>query len=92
MVRGRLKSRQLTRDSKSNTSSNNDSIPNYAKTLFTAGLGGLSDALMVQDEIPGQVPMQPKRCSCFGLIRIRTHQLRVAAKSLGLALAGRPCL
>jgi hypothetical protein len=29
---------QLTRDSKSNTSSNNDSIPNYAKTLFTAGL------------------------------------------------------
>jgi 23S rRNA-/tRNA-specific pseudouridylate synthase len=28
----------LTRDSKSNTSSNNDSIPNYAKTLFTAGL------------------------------------------------------
>jgi tRNA pseudouridine32 synthase/23S rRNA pseudouridine746 synthase len=92
MVRGRRKSWQLTRDSKS---SNNDSnsIPNYAKTrFFTAGLGGLSDAL-VQDENESQSQVQqiqPKTLLLFRPYTGRTHQLRVAAKSLGLALAGDP--
>jgi tRNA pseudouridine32 synthase/23S rRNA pseudouridine746 synthase len=99
MVRGRRKSWQLTRSdsnskSKNNGNNNNNNIiPNYAKTrFFTAGLGGLSDALMVQDEdeIPGQVQVQPKTLLLFRPYTGRTHQLRVAAKSLGLALAGDP--
>jgi 23S rRNA-/tRNA-specific pseudouridylate synthase len=97
MVRGRRKSWQLTRDTKNNNGGNgnnknnnsNDSIPNYARTrFFTAGLGGLSDAL-VQDERQ-QLPVQPKTLLLFRPYTGRTHQLRVAAKSVGLPLAGDP--
>jgi tRNA pseudouridine32 synthase/23S rRNA pseudouridine746 synthase len=96
MVRGRRKSWQLTRsDNNSKSKSNKDSnssIPNYAKTrFFTAGLGGLSDALVVQDDdVQMQVPVQPKTLLLFRPYTGRTHQLRVAAKSVGLALAGDP--
>jgi tRNA pseudouridine32 synthase/23S rRNA pseudouridine746 synthase len=92
MVRGRRKSWQLTREeSKSkNDRDSNESIPNYARTrFFTAGLGGLSDAL-VQDEDEGQSQVQPKTLLLFRPYTGRTHQLRVAAKSVGLALAGDP--
>jgi tRNA pseudouridine32 synthase/23S rRNA pseudouridine746 synthase len=91
MVRGRRKSWQLTRDSKrKNDGTSNNSVPNYARTrFFTAGLGGLSDAL-VQDEDESQSQLQPKTLLLFRPYTGRTHQLRVAAKSLGLALAGDP--
>lgn len=93
MVRGRRKSWQLTLDtvSSNSNSSSSSSIPNYARTrFFTAGLGGLSDDL-VQDESSTQSQSQPpKTLLLFRPYTGRTHQLRVAAKSVGLALFNDP--
>jgi tRNA pseudouridine32 synthase/23S rRNA pseudouridine746 synthase len=93
MVRGRRKSWQLTRSDSKSKNDGSESIPNYARTrFFTAGLGGLSDALVQnEDESQSQVQqMQPKTLLLFRPYTGRTHQLRVAAKSVGLALTGDP--
>jgi len=55
---------------------------NYAKTrFFTAGLGHLPPTSEMED---------PKTLILFRPYTGRTHQLRVAAKSVGLAIAGDP--
>lgn len=79
MIRGRRKSWQLTRES-----SDSSTPTNYAKTrFFTAGLGGLGHHLANEQ-------VQPKTLLLFRPLSGRTHQLRVAAKSVGLPLAGDP--
>ena len=84
MVRGRRKSWQLIRNNASG--GNIGTRSNYAKTrFFTAGLGGLTDCLADKHQ-----EMQPKTLLLFRPITGRTHQLRVAAKSVGLPLAGDP--
>lgn len=90
MVRGRRKSWQLTRETNSSSNNSSNGNINYAKTrFFTAGLGGLNDALANDNEVL-QVQVQPKTLLLFRPYTGRTHQLRVAAKSVGLPLAGDP--
>jgi tRNA pseudouridine32 synthase/23S rRNA pseudouridine746 synthase len=77
MVKGRRKSWLLTRDSEGESD-------NYAKTrFFTSGLSALANQL-VDTEI------QPKTLVLFRPHTGKTHQLRVAAKSVGLPLLGDP--
>ena len=81
MVRGRRKSWYLTRT----TSKKEDSV-NFAKTRFyTAGLGGLSETARENNK-----KNLPKTLILLRPHTGRTHQLRVAAKSVGLPLAGDP--
>lgn len=80
MVRGRRKSWYLTRDDKSDKS-------NFAVTrFFSAGLGGLD-----HHRLPTEAESQsPSTCLLFRPHTGKTHQLRVAAKSVGLPLMGDP--
>jgi tRNA pseudouridine32 synthase / 23S rRNA pseudouridine746 synthase len=76
MVRGRRKSWYLTRDLQGE---------NYAVTrYFTAGLAGLAGSNVDQEDPP------PKTLLLFRPMTGKTHQLRVAAKSVGLPLQGDP--
>jgi 23S rRNA-/tRNA-specific pseudouridylate synthase len=77
MVKGRRKSWLLTRDLEAESD-------NFAKTrFFTAGLSSLTGQL-VDTEI------QPKTLILFRPYTGKTHQIRVAAKSVGLPLLGDP--
>lgn len=77
MVQGRRKSWLLTRESEANSD-------NYAKTrFFTSGLSLLEDHLI-------DAEIQPKTLILFLPFTGRTHQIRVAAKSVGLPLLGDP--
>lgn len=76
MVKGRRKSWLLTREG--------TCTDNYATTrFFSSGLSTLADHLMGEEE-------QPKTLLLFRPYSGRTHQLRVAAKSVGLPLLGDP--
>lgn len=84
MERGRRKSWKLVRDDKTN----------YAQTrFFSAGLGHLN---ALRDKDPNNTPDKdalPSAPRTLLLLRPhtgKTHQLRVAAKSAGLPLAGDP--
>ena len=77
MVQGRRKSWLLTRESEAKSD-------NYAKTrFFTSGLSLIEDRLM-------DAEIQPKTLILFLPFTGRTHQIRVAAKSVGLPLLGDP--
>mmetsp|Transcript_15934 Transcript_15934/g.26985 ORF Transcript_15934/g.26985 Transcript_15934/m.26985 type:complete len:303 (-) Transcript_15934:263-1171(-) len=77
MVRGRRKSWYLTRDS-------HETSHNYAMTrFFTASLSGLKDHIVVEHA-------DPRTLVLFRPYTGKTHQLRVAAKSVGLPLLGDP--
>jgi 23S rRNA-/tRNA-specific pseudouridylate synthase len=92
MVRGRRKSWYLTR----NEVTNGGGVANLAVTrFFTSGLGAANEHLLVRpgngDEpftLPHLPP--PRTLLLFRPYTGRTHQLRVAAKSVGLPLAGDP--
>lgn len=74
MVKGRRKSWLLTREG----------TDNYASTrFFSTGLSTLAHHLIDEEE-------QPKTLLLFRPYSGRTHQLRVAAKSVGLPLLGDP--
>lgn len=77
MVRGRRKSWYLTREK-------DESSTNMAVTrFFTASLAPFRESA-----VNGETP--PLTCILFRPYTGRTHQLRVAAKSVGLPLAGDP--
>ena len=77
MIQGRRKSWLLTRDSEANSD-------NYAKTrFFTTGLTSIATHLI-------NAEIQPKTLILFLPFTGRTHQVRVAAKSVGLPLLGDP--
>jgi tRNA pseudouridine32 synthase / 23S rRNA pseudouridine746 synthase len=85
MVRGRRKSWYLTRE--------RDDGSNYAVTrYFTSGLGAVNqfDATNPEVESPKDAGASPKTLILFRPHTGRTHQLRVAAKSVGMPLAGDP--
>jgi tRNA pseudouridine32 synthase / 23S rRNA pseudouridine746 synthase len=85
MVRGRRKSWYLTRE--------RDDGSNYAVTrFFTSGLGSVNqfDATNLDVESPKGAGASPKTLILFRPHTGRTHQLRVAAKSVGMPLAGDP--
>lgn len=92
MKRGRRKSWYLTRDEKASATALRS---NYATTrFFTAGLGGLDNHRLNNNENDisqkeGEA-LSPATCLLFRPKTGRTHQLRVAAKSLGLPLLGDP--
>lgn len=80
MVRGRRKSWYLTREEKDKS--------NFAVTrFFSAGLGGLDKHRLPTKEEESQ---SPSTCLLFRPHTGKTHQLRVAAKSVGLPLLGDP--
>ena len=79
MVRGRRKSWYLTRDLRGD---------NFAVTrYFTAGLSGLTGSS--NSNVHHEDPL-PKTLILFQPMTGKTHQLRVAAKSVGLPLQGDP--
>jgi tRNA pseudouridine32 synthase / 23S rRNA pseudouridine746 synthase len=81
MVRGRRKSWYLTRD--------RDDGSNYAVTrYFTSGLGTVNRVDATDPEV--EAGPSPKTLILFRPHTGRTHQLRVAAKSVGMPLAGDP--
>jgi tRNA pseudouridine32 synthase/23S rRNA pseudouridine746 synthase len=81
MVKGRRKSWMLTRPDDKDTNPKNE---NYAVTrFFTSSLSPLSDKLL-------DATMEPRTLILFRPHTGKTHQLRVAAKSLGLPLFGDP--
>lgn len=93
MERGRRKSWYLTRGT------GQDRLPNYAVTrFFTAGLGSLQayrapsnpEGLDLSDESDVLLLPSPRTLLLFRPYTGRTHQLRVAAKSVGLPLSGDP--
>lgn len=91
MVRGRRKSWYLTREGHDTSSSNS----NYAVTrFFTAGLGGLDDYRLRDDNMDSDDKVReshkPATCLLFRPHTGKTHQLRVASKSVGLPLMGDP--
>ena len=76
MVKGRRKSWYLTRGK--------DDSPNMAVTrFFTSSLASFRESAV-------NVDIPPLTCILFRPYTGRTHQLRVAAKSVGLPLAGDP--
>lgn len=77
MVRGRRKSWYLTRGDGSDAS--NTAVTRF----FTAGLTSLWDSAAQDDALP-------MTCLLFRPYTGRTHQLRVAAKSVGMPLLGDP--
>lgn len=83
MERGRRKSWKLVREVKTN----------YARTrFFSAGLGHLN-ARNEESQVPVDADTTPAAPRTLLLLRPytgKTHQLRVAAKSVGLPLAGDP--
>lgn len=85
MVRGRRKSWYLENSTKKG--------PDYAQTrFFSAGLGELGDSCLSEanDDDEDAINTLPKTCLLFRPHTGKTHQLRVAAKSLGLPLLGDP--
>lgn len=85
MVRGRRKSWYLTREK--------DDGSNYAVTrYFTSGLGSINrfEATNPEIEAPKDAGASPKTLILFRPHTGRTHQLRVAAKSVGIPIAGDP--
>ena len=88
MVRGRRKSWYLTRQTQ--TDKNNYAVTRY----FTAGLAGLTPNGNNNNNnnslIDESSHVLPKTLILFRPLTGRTHQLRVAAKSLGLPLQGDP--
>ena len=102
MVRGRRKTWLLTPNtplpqlpSSDNKAGNdpsshppNNNINNMAVTrFFTAGLGNLPPPTTMLSTTP---VASPRTCILFRPYTGRTHQLRVAAKAMGLALLGDP--
>lgn len=83
MVRGRRKSWYLTEKNKNN----------YAVTrFFTAGLGRLYEYKLTKNDQVDDSPSgyDPKTCLLFHPHTGKTHQIRVAAKSVGLPLMADP--
>ena len=83
MVRGRRKSWYLTRENKNN----------YATTrFFSAGLGHLYEYKLTKNDHVDDSPAgyDPKTCLLFHPQTGKTHQIRVAAKSVGLPLLADP--
>ncbi len=87
--------------SNSRTDSNNvvsakqhTTLPNMAVTrFFTAGLGNLPPPITTttfDDDSTMTSLVAPRTCILFRPYTGRTHQLRVAAKAMGLALLGDP--
>jgi len=88
MVRGRRKSWYLENQDPLSPSSK-ETNDNYAVTrFFSAGLGDL-DLFKLDVEKQDDIS-NPKTCLLFRPHTGKTHQLRVAAKSLGLPLLGDP--
>ncbi|CAB9519214.1 RNA pseudouridine synthase HI_0042 [Seminavis robusta] len=87
MVRGRRKSWYLQKET--TTGSGTVASSDFAVTrFFTAGLGGLDEHLTARNgSIDG---IRPRTCILFQPHTGKTHQLRVAAKSVGLPLLGDP--
>lgn len=83
MVKGRRKSWMLNRDGERD---------NFAETrFFTSGLSSLAEyRLEVAPDDAVEEMQQPKTLVLFRPYTGRTHQLRVAAKSVGLPLLGDP--
>lgn len=80
MVRGRRKSWYLTRETKGDSSNRNTMA---VTRFFSTSLASLRHTAVDQD-------VSPMTCILFRPYTGRTHQLRVAAKSVGLPLAGDP--
>ena len=94
LVRGRRKSWYLKHQhqdgtSKSNNGASNDSSNFSVTRFFAAGLGEL-DQYRLQAECRLDKETKPRTCLLFRPHTGKTHQLRVAAKSLGLPLLGDP--
>lgn len=94
MVRGRRKSWYLTSNKKDSTkgkeSADNELVidDNYSVTrFFTAGLGDLGELCLHNTTSDDAVA---RTCILFRPHTGKTHQLRVAAKSVGLPLLGDP--
>ena len=97
MVRGRRKSWYLTSSSRTGnntTSCTDESSKNFAKTrFFSAGLGHLPSPFSNNDasaEYSAAATTAIRTLLFFRPYTGQTHQLRVAAKSVGLPLAGDP--
>lgn len=91
MERGRRKSWYLTRLATSNGST----VKNFAKTrYFTKGLGNIGAHVQTKNHPDGGDSLRasplPRTLLLMRPYTGRTHQLRVAAKSIGLPLAGDP--
>jgi len=91
MERGRRKSWYLTRLSTTRGST----VKNFAKTrYFTKGLGNIGTHVQTEDHPDGgdllRASPLPRTLLLMRPYTGRTHQLRVAAKSIGLPLAGDP--
>lgn len=96
MVRGRRKSWYLTNNSKDasegkgSAENGQSSESNHAMTrFFTAGLGELGDQGLHKNS-NNQDEATARTCILFRPHTGKTHQLRVAAKSVGLPLLGDP--
>jgi 23S rRNA-/tRNA-specific pseudouridylate synthase len=81
MARGRRKSWHLTRERNDGDSPSHVAVTRF----FTASLSSLRDSAAVQDDA-----LVAMTCLLFRPYTGRTHQLRVAAKSLGMPLLGDP--
>jgi 23S rRNA-/tRNA-specific pseudouridylate synthase len=90
MRRGRRKSWYLTRDAESKKEDDTDAV--WAQSFFwTAGLGNVADAFYPPSNADHvAVTPSPRTLLLLRPHTGRTHQLRVAAKSVGLPLAGDP--
>jgi len=66
------------------------SVRNYASTrFFTAGLGNINDLINIKGNVTEVVHKRiPKTVILFHPITGKTHQIRVAAKSVGLPILG----
>jgi tRNA pseudouridine32 synthase/23S rRNA pseudouridine746 synthase len=85
MERSRQKSWILTRGDQERSGSSSGSSSMAKTRFFTAGVSPMNEEFGLKSDLVGVVP---KTCLLFRPYTGKTHQLRVAAKSVGLPLLG----